>query len=84
MKELSTLEQLCFCTTRIEATSPNGHKYYGTGFFYMFPLEEEGKCLIYLVTNRHLAQNMKEIKLNVNGMVCSCLQYARCHFVSSQ
>ena len=66
MKELSTLEQLCFCTTRIEATSPNGHKYYGTGFFYMFPLEEEGKCLIYLVTNRHLAQNMKEIKFGIS------------------
>lgn len=66
MKKLSTLEQLCFCTTRIEATNPTGHKYYGTGFFYMFPLEEEGKCLIYLVTNRHLAQNMKEIKFGIS------------------
>lgn len=66
MKELSTLEQLCFCTTRIEATSENGHKYYGTGFFYMFPLEEEGKGLIYLMTNKHLAQNMKEIKFGIS------------------
>lgn len=66
MKELSTFEQLCFCTTRIEATSQEGHKYYGTGFFYMFPLEKEGKGLIYLITNRHLAQNMKEIRFGIS------------------
>lgn len=66
MKELSILEQLCFCTTRIEAVDYKGHNHYGSGFFYIFPIENDGKAVIYLITNRHMTQNMKEIKFGVS------------------
>lgn len=73
MKELSILEQLCFCTTRIEAVGTDDHILYGTGFFYLFPtIAGEGCGFVYLITNKHLILNAKEIKFafskqNSNG-----------------
>lgn len=33
---LSILEELCYCTTRIETKDKEGNLYSGTGFFYSF------------------------------------------------
>ena len=58
MLNLSILEQLCFCTTRIETEDINGNKYSGTGFFYNFNIEDQTVPVI--VTNKHVVKNMKK------------------------
>ena len=62
MRQLSLSEQLLFCTTRIEAKDQNDNKHIGTGFFYSFPTKEGKGSFVYVVTNRHLVENMKEIR----------------------
>lgn len=58
MEDLSILEQLCFCTTRIETEDTNGNKYSGTGFFYNLGLDDKLAPLI--ITNKHVVSNMKK------------------------
>lgn len=57
MRELSVLEQLCFCTTRIETEDTLGNSFSGTGFFYN--LEINGDTIPLIVTNKHVVENMK-------------------------
>lgn len=56
MEELSVLEQLCFTTTRIEASNSNGEALAGTGFFYN--LQVDDKRVPLLVTNKHVVKSM--------------------------
>lgn len=58
MADLSILEQLCFCTTRIETEDVNGIKYSGTGFFYNLNIDD--KVVPLIVTNKHVVRNMKK------------------------
>lgn len=66
MKELSFAEQLCYITTRIEAVDINGEEQIGTGFFIGFKLAEEGKQVPLLVTNKHILDGAKSIKIHLN------------------
>lgn len=66
MAELSLLEQLVFCTTRIEATTLDEKQTSGTGFFYNYQLA--GMELPFLITNRHVIENKKSIKF---GFSCA-------------
>lgn len=65
MADLSLLEQLVFCTARIEATDTEGNQYSGTGFFYNFQLE--GMELPFLITNRHVIKGMKTIRFGFSN-----------------
>lgn len=56
MVNLSTSEQLCFCTTRIETEDASGNRYSGTGFFYNLRIDDKDIPLI--VTNKHVVRNM--------------------------
>lgn len=56
MEDLSILEQLCFCTTRIETEDATGNKYSGTGFFYNLSIDDKYVPLI--ITNKHVVSNM--------------------------
>lgn len=56
--ELSLLEQLCFCTTRIETANAKGDTFTGTGFF--FNLQIEDKIAPIVVTNKHVVQGMSK------------------------
>ncbi len=72
MKELSLLEQLCFCTTRIITKNQQGQTFSGTGFYYKFLSDETGHGLVYIVTNRHVCEDMTEIffgisRADING-----------------
>lgn len=53
---LSTLEQLCFSTTRIVTEDSAGGIYTGTGFFFSFQIE--GKTIPLVVTNKHVVKGM--------------------------
>jgi hypothetical protein len=53
MLRLTTAEQLMHATVRIECTSDNGAKSFGTGFFYRFL--DDGKTHVpAIVTNKHV------------------------------
>ena len=41
MEKLSTMEQLYFCTTRIETEDAQGCKYSGTGFFFNLTYDDK-------------------------------------------
>jgi hypothetical protein len=56
MNDLSIMEQLCFSTTRIEASDNNGNICSGTGFFFKLQLNSE-RCIPLLVTNKHVVGN---------------------------
>jgi hypothetical protein len=58
MEPLSMLEQLCFCTTRIETEDSNRNKYSGTGFF--FDLNIDDKRVPLLITNKHVVEGMEK------------------------
>ena len=58
METLSILEQLCFCTTRIETEDSNRNKYSGTGFF--FNLTVDDGIVPLLITNKHVVQGMEK------------------------
>lgn len=58
MEPLSILEQLCFCTTRIETEDSNRNKYSGTGFF--FDLAIDDKHVPLLITNKHVVKGMEK------------------------
>lgn len=62
MNKMSLTEQLLFCTTRIEAKDQEDKIHIGTGFFYSFPTSDGTASYMYVVTNRHLIENMKEIR----------------------
>lgn len=66
MEKLSVLEQLCHCTTRIIATDFQDRIHYATGFLYMVPLDAPNMGRIYIITNRHVAENKKEIKFGLS------------------
>lgn len=55
---LSIMEQLCFSTTRIEATDSNGKISVGTGFFFCFKIDEN-TSIPFVVTNKHMVNGMK-------------------------
>lgn len=57
MKELSTLEQLCFSTIRIETRNDNSIGT-GTGFFFNFNID--GQKIPFVVTNKHVVRGMEE------------------------
>lgn len=59
MEKLSTLEQICFSTTRIETTDEKGNNYSGTGFFFNLQVDKE-KIAPLLITNKHVVKNMKK------------------------
>jgi len=50
---LSILEELCYCTTRIETKDKEGNLYSGTGFFYSFNIKDN-KVVPLLCTNKHV------------------------------
>lgn len=56
-RNLSTIEQLCFSTIRIEAKN-NTSISTGTGFFFNFTIN--GKTCPFIVTNKHVVREMKE------------------------
>lgn len=58
METLSILEQLRFCTTRIETEDSSGNKYSGTGFF--FELTVDDKIVPLLITNKHVVEGMEK------------------------
>lgn len=60
MKDLSLSEQLCYVTTRIEASN-NHVSSTGTGFFFDLKTEE-GKIVPLLVTNKHVVKGMTQGK----------------------
>lgn len=66
MKELSLLEQLCFCTTCIITRNQQKQIFSGTGFFYSFLSNEKGEGFIYIVTNRHVCKDMTEISFGIS------------------
>lgn len=49
---LSTIEQLCFSTVRIETSDALGNCYSGTGFF--FNLSVDDKIVPLIITNKHV------------------------------
>lgn len=57
-KEFSIMEQLCFCTTRIETEDSKGGKYTGTGFFLNLKIDD--KTIPLVVTNKHVVKNMSK------------------------
>lgn len=58
MESLSILEQLCFCTTRIETEDSVGNKSFGTGFF--FDLRVDDKIMPLLITNKHVVEGSEK------------------------
>lgn len=56
--DLSTVEQLCFNTVRIETSDALGNKYSGTGFFFNLKLDE--KVIPLLITNKHVVSGMSK------------------------
>lgn len=58
MKVDSLAENLFFTTVRIDTVSPNGGKGSGTGFLFAHKMEED-KYAPFLVTNKHVVQNMQ-------------------------
>lgn len=56
-RNLSTIEQLCFSTIRIEAKNDTSIST-GTGFFFNFNID--GKTMPFIVTNKHVVRKMKE------------------------
>lgn len=56
-KNLSTIEQLCFSTIRIETRNDNSIGT-GTGFFFNFNID--GQVIPFIVTNKHVVKGMKE------------------------
>ncbi len=63
MEKLSVFEQLCFSTTRIEAIDDGGQVHSGTGFFFNLAIEEG--VIPFVVTNKHLVENMKSWKIRM-------------------
>lgn len=61
---LSILEELCYCTTRIETKDKEGNLYSGTGFFYSFNVKDN-KVVPLLCTNKHVIEGMTEITLTL-------------------
>ena len=57
MEKLSTIEQLCFSTIRIE-TRNNNSIGTGTGFFFNFNID--GQKIPFVVTNKHVVRGMEE------------------------
>jgi hypothetical protein len=57
MTQLTLLEQLCYCTTRIECTSLAGQTATGTGFFFSI-VEDADKTIPFLFTNNHVVRGM--------------------------
>jgi len=53
---LSTIEQLCFSTVRIETASADGSLFSGTGFFFNLAIGDKTVPLI--VTNKHVVTGM--------------------------
>lgn len=53
---LSTIEQLCFSTVRIETSDALGNCYSGTGFF--FNLSVDDKIVPLIITNKHVISGM--------------------------
>lgn len=64
MNELSILEYLHFCTTRIETEGNDGEKYLASGFFFNLSIDED-KSLPIIVTNKHVIHNMKTGKFRI-------------------
>lgn len=54
--ELSIMEQLCFCTVRIETRDIDNNCYSGTGFF--FDLSIDDKVVPIIITNKHVVKGM--------------------------
>lgn len=59
MDTLSLMEQILFCTTRIETSDKNGNNYSGTGFFFSFKLDETTTIPL-IITNKHVVKRMSE------------------------
>lgn len=57
MANLSIFEQLCYSTTRIEASDANGNGCSGTGFFFSYK-SGENKIVPIIVTNKHVVRGM--------------------------
>ena len=54
--ELSIMEQLCFCTVRIETRDIDNNCYSGTGFFFNLSVDE--KVVPVIITNKHVVKGM--------------------------
>lgn len=64
-KKYSLLEQLSFCTTRIEAIDYDGNVSYGTGMFYQ--IANDPTCPhFFIITNKHVACNQQRIRFTVS------------------
>ena len=60
-KELSFVEQLCYNTTRIVTVNSKNEKHVASGFFVCFDLENSDRNVPLLVTNRHVAEDAKQL-----------------------
>lgn len=64
-RKLTLAEQFCYITTIIEAETMDGKKHKGTGFFVTF-YTEKGNPFEILVTNRHVAENVKKMRIFIS------------------
>ena len=55
---LSTIEQLCFSTVRIETSDALGNCYSGTGFFFNLGIDD--KIVPLIITNKHVISGMSK------------------------
>ena len=60
-KELSFVEQLCYNTTRIVTVNSKNEIHVASGFFVCFDLENSDRNVPLLVTNRHVAEDAKQL-----------------------
>lgn len=59
-RKLTPIERLNYSTVRIEVEKQNGRKSYGTGFFYIVRIDEEG-AIMTIVTNKHVIKDAQSI-----------------------
>lgn len=61
-KELTLTEKLTHSTVRIECTYKDGKSGTGSGFFFAFCRQSEGKHVPAIVTNKHVVENATEVR----------------------
>jgi len=63
MNSISDL--LNYTTVRLECTNFDGSISYGTGFFYKFNVQTDGRCCYVIITNKHVIKGSKSAILHL-------------------
>ncbi len=63
MNPASIIEEWMFSTVRINTTKVLGEKFVGTGFLFAYGINEK-QSVSFLVTNRHMIENMMSMELH--------------------